>query len=285
MLSVDNHFPHLNINQTLGFATETRAPHIRIPGNSRRDYVSNIRDLLATTFGLQHVLGTKVGDNLIHGASGRERKRVSIAEMLATRASIGLWDNTTRGLDSSTSPEYARAIRVATNLLKNVATAALYQSSENITDLFDKVTVLYTGRQVFFGSIPEARDYFHDLGFFHPPRQTVADFLTSITDSNARVVRGGFEKSAPRTAEDFVKRWRKSIYYQNMLAEIDGHKQKFPTNSTPGLRGFEEVQKTNQAPRVSARANIRSTSEFRCKLLSSHVVPGRERDLIEYPLL
>jgi ATP-binding cassette, subfamily G (WHITE), member 2, SNQ2 len=35
---------------------------------------------------------TKVGDAAIRGVSGGERKRVSIAEALATRARLGCWD-------------------------------------------------------------------------------------------------------------------------------------------------------------------------------------------------
>lgn len=31
--------------------------------------------------------------------------------------------------------------------------------------LFDKVTVLYEGRQIFFGQISEAHAYFEELGF------------------------------------------------------------------------------------------------------------------------
>jgi ABC-type multidrug transport system ATPase subunit len=31
--------------------------------------------------------------------------------------------------------------------------------------LFDKVTVLYEGRQIFFGQTSEARTYFEELGF------------------------------------------------------------------------------------------------------------------------
>ena len=47
---------------------------------------------MATIFGLRHVLNTKVGNAAIRGVSGGERKRVSIAEALVTRAKIGAWD-------------------------------------------------------------------------------------------------------------------------------------------------------------------------------------------------
>lgn len=49
-------------------------------------------ETLATVFGLRHTFDTPVGDESIRGVSGGEKKRVSIAEMMATRVRIGCWD-------------------------------------------------------------------------------------------------------------------------------------------------------------------------------------------------
>lgn len=46
---------------------------------------------------------------------------------------------------------------------------------------FDKALVLYEGRQIFFGKTTEAKQYFENMGFKCPDRQTDADFLTSMT--------------------------------------------------------------------------------------------------------
>ena len=59
---------------------------------SKGDFTEELVGMLSTVFGLRHVRGTKVGDAAIRGVSGGERKRVSIAEALATRARIGCWD-------------------------------------------------------------------------------------------------------------------------------------------------------------------------------------------------
>lgn len=47
-----------------------------------------------------------------------------------------------------------------TNLLKSTAFVTIYQASENIYETFDKVTVLYSGKQIYFGLIHEAKPYF-----------------------------------------------------------------------------------------------------------------------------
>lgn len=46
--------------------------------------VSSTVIVLARLFGIDHVLGTKVGDHKIQGVSGGERRRVSLAEAFIT---------------------------------------------------------------------------------------------------------------------------------------------------------------------------------------------------------
>lgn len=90
----DVHFPTLTVQETLNFAAKTRTPDkgARVKGVTRQSYADSLTVLLETVFGLQHVKDTKVGDAAVRGVSGGERKRVSIAEALATRAKVGSWD-------------------------------------------------------------------------------------------------------------------------------------------------------------------------------------------------
>ena len=57
--------------------------------------------------------------------------------------------------------------------------AAIYQASENLYQLFDKVCVIGEGRMFYFGPSQDARKYFEDLGYYADPRQTTSDFLVS----------------------------------------------------------------------------------------------------------
>lgn len=47
-----------------------------------------------------------------------------------------------------------------------------FLTTANTAQLFDKVTVLYEGRQIFFGLAKDARSYFERLGFECPASQT-----------------------------------------------------------------------------------------------------------------
>lgn len=99
-----------------------------------------------------------------------------------------LGSHSTRGLDASTALDYAKSIRILTDVFRNTSFVSLYQAGEGIYQQFDKVLVIDEGRQVYFGPAKEARQYMVGLGFSDRPRQTTADYLTGCTDPNERRV-------------------------------------------------------------------------------------------------
>lgn len=87
----DIHFPTLTVDQTLKFASTTRTPRETLT-KTRSQFARKETDVLTTIFGLRHAKHTPVGNAAVRGVSGGEKKRVSIAESLATRARISCWD-------------------------------------------------------------------------------------------------------------------------------------------------------------------------------------------------
>lgn len=237
---MDNHFPHLSVEQTLRFAIACRTPRSRIDDMSRQEFQDFFLQVLATIFGLREVLHTKVGNDYVRGVSGGQRKRVSIAEACSARAAIYCWDNATRGLDASTALEYAQAIRAATNFLNNVGVVAIYQAGENIYNLFDKVTVLYLGRQVYFGPAEQGKDYFVRMGWECPSRQTTAEFLTAVTDPNGRTPRPGMENKVPKNADEFEAYWRASPEFALLQREIAQYNSE--NSSENAIKRFHDVK-------------------------------------------
>ncbi|CAR26648.1 ZYRO0B14762p [Zygosaccharomyces rouxii] len=230
---LDVHFPFLTVKQTLDFAIACKTPAVRVNNVSRKEHIRATRDLYATIFGLTHTYDTKVGNDFVRGVSGGERKRVSIAEALAARGTVYSWDNATRGLDASTALEYAQAIRIMTNLLRSTAFVTIYQASENIYETFDKVTVLHSGRQIYYGSTKDAKDYFARMGYLCPPRQATAEFLTALTDPNGyHKIRSGFENKVPRTAEEFEDYWLQSPEFTELRKEVQEYNAKVNSDAT-----------------------------------------------------
>ena len=223
----DIHNPTLTVGQTLGFALDVKTPGKRPGGMSKAQFKTKVVNLLLKMFNIEHTINTIVGNPYMRGISGGERKRVSIAEMMVTSACICAWDNTTRGLDASTALDYAKSLRIMTNIYKTTTFVSLYQASENIYNQFDKVMVIDEGRQVFFGPATEARAYFEGLGFKDKPRQTTPDYLTGCTDPFEReYANGRSESNAPYDPDSLAKAFDESIFATKLSDEMLEYRKK-----------------------------------------------------------
>ncbi len=77
--------------------------------------------------GLTKCRHTVVGDELVRGCSGGEKRRVTLAEMLVTPCSIKFLDSITDGLDSSTAVYILKAMKIMCTVLGTTVVAALNQ--------------------------------------------------------------------------------------------------------------------------------------------------------------
>jgi ATP-binding cassette subfamily G (WHITE) protein 2 (SNQ2) len=238
----DQHLPTLTVWQTLRFA---------LMNKTRKHEATSIPiivDALLKIFGISHTKGTLVGDEYVRGVSGGERKRVGIAETLATKSTVVCWDNSTRGLDASTALDYAKSLRVMTDISNRTTIVTLYQAGEGIYDLMDKVLVIEEGRMIYQGPAKLARQYFIDLGFKAPDRQTTADFLTSVGDPNERQFQPGKETSTPKTAGELEAAFRKSDIYRQALVDVESYEVDMEKTDCQDTRRFQQAvedQKSN----------------------------------------
>ena len=223
----DLHYATLSVKNTLEFALKTRTPGkaSRNEGESRADYVKEFLRVVSKLFWIEHTMNTKVGDEMIRGVSGGEKKRVSIAEAMITKASTQCWDNSTRGLDASTALEYVQSLRSLTNMAQISTCVALYQAGESLYDLFDKVILIDDGKCLYYGPTEEAAAYFENLGFRRPKRWTTADFLTSVTDPHERQVREGYEHRIPRSADQFQAAYKQNSIFEANVRDIESFEQ------------------------------------------------------------
>ncbi|KAF3939206.1 hypothetical protein ABW19_dt0205383 [Dactylella cylindrospora] len=258
---VDIHYPMLTVGDTLYFAALARAPRT-IPGRVDRSvYAEHVRDVVMAMFGISHTVDTPVGDNYVRGVSGGEKKRVTIAEAALSYAPLQCWDNSTRGLDSANAIEFCRTLRTQGDVFGSTSCVAIYQAPQAAYDVFDKVTVLYEGRQIFFGRAQEARPYFERLGFECPVSQTTPDFLTSMTSPSERIIKLGREATAPRTADDFAREWKKSPEYENLIQQIEEYNSSHPL-------GGEDFHRFALSRKTEKSANQRGNSPYTLSFLS-----------------
>ncbi|WFD34806.1 hypothetical protein MCUN1_001650 [Malassezia cuniculi] len=258
----DIHFPTLSVGDTINFATAARAPNanhrIEYEGsNSRQTYISLARESIATILGLRHTYNTKVGNDVIRGVSGGERKRVSIAETFASRARITMFDNSSRGLDSSTALEFAKSLRVATDIGRVTTMASIYQAGESLAQTFDKVIVLNKGYPVYFGPLYKSADYFKSIGYLPQDRQTTADFLVACTDPNGRRLNPDFKGRIPLTPEEQARAFAQSSVGKENAAEVDAY-----INEMRGRTDKSTAKQFIKAARAERAKNVPKKSPY-----------------------
>ncbi|KAK7431315.1 ATP-binding cassette transporter snq2 [Neonectria magnoliae] len=246
----DRHFPSLTVWQTLWFALKNKTR------KKDEGTIPIVLDAFLQMFGIEHTRQTLVGDEHVRGVSGGERKRVSLAETLATRASVVCWDNSTRGLDASTALSFGKALRVFTDVSERTTLVTLYQAGESIYELMDKVLVIDEGRMLFQGPASEAKKYFQDLGYWCPPRQTTADFLTSIADKNARHFQPGRKDTAPKTPEELERAFRASPHYQRLLADVEDSERDDQTIENEKHKTFEATVQQSKSRHVTESSSF-----------------------------
>ncbi|KAI2627808.1 ATP-binding cassette transporter [Hypoxylon sp. NC1633] len=241
---VDVHLPHLSVGDTLTFAAHARCERGLPPGFARNQYCEHLRDVVMAMYGISNTLQTKVGDAYIQGVSVGERKLVTIAEATLANAPLQCWDNSTSGLDSANAIEFCKALRLQTELFGQACFVSMYQAPKNAYDLFDKALVLYEGRQIYFGPASKAKQYFVDLGFECPARQSTPDFLTSMTFPRERITRRDCDP--PRTPEEFAAAWKNSPEFRALQLEIDDYKSQHPLDGSDA-EAFRRLKKEHQA--------------------------------------
>lgn len=174
---------------------------------------------------------------------------MSIAECALADCALQCWDNSTRGLDSATAMEFVKSLKMSGELAKTTSMVAIYQASQDAYDAFTKVTVLYEGRQIYFGPVEHAREFFINMGFHCPERAATADFLTSLTSPSERQISPGYETRVPRTPDEFVTAWKNSKEYRELIEEIDEYNKTYPISSD-AVATFQQSRKAQQSKRM-----------------------------------
>ncbi|GLC47082.1 hypothetical protein PLESTM_002024000 [Pleodorina starrii] len=202
----DIHIAEMTVSETLTFASESLGP-----GLSKRLYdimrarekqagleadpelerlwvatfahksKSILVEMFAKLLGVDHVMDTVVGDELLKGISGGQKRRVTCGEMAVGLAQVMFLDEISTGLDSASTLIITKALRNLSVYMNATMLVSLLQPSPEVYDLFDDVMVLSHGRIVFLGPREQVVPFFSGLGLQPPPTKTVPDFLQEVT--------------------------------------------------------------------------------------------------------
>ena len=141
--------------ETLNFAAQLRLPETGLK------IKKNVEELLSS-LELSHVKDVLVGDALIKGISGGQRKRVSTCCELVTRPSILFLDEPTSGLDSYASLQLITLLKKLAKEQNAIICATIHQPSSELFGLFDRVICMRFGEILYQGLSGVTADEFRE---------------------------------------------------------------------------------------------------------------------------
>ncbi|KAG1335516.1 ABC transporter G family member 31 [Cocos nucifera] len=124
---------------------------------------------------------TLVGDEMMKGISGGQKKRLTTGELLVGPARVLFMDEISTGLDSSTTYQIIKYLRHSTHAFDGTTIISLLQPAPETYELFDDIILISEGQIVYQGPRDAAVDFFAAMGFRCPERKNVADFLQEVT--------------------------------------------------------------------------------------------------------
>ncbi|KAH7845281.1 hypothetical protein Vadar_000300 [Vaccinium darrowii] len=156
--------------------------HPDLKALSQEDQKANVvTDHILKILGLDVCADTMVGDQMLRGISGGQKKRVTIGEMLVGPARALFMDEISTGLDSSTTFNIVNSIKQAIHILQGTCVISLLQPPPETYQLFDDIILLSDGQIVYQGPRENVLEFFEHMGFKCPNRKGVADFLQEVT--------------------------------------------------------------------------------------------------------
>ncbi|GLT42698.1 hypothetical protein SLA2020_166840 [Shorea laevis] len=137
-------------------------------------------DYILKILGLDICADTIVGDAMIRGISGGQKRRLTTGEMMIGPTKALFMDEISNGLDTSTTFQIVTCLQQLAHITKGTLLISLLQPAPETFDLFDDIMLMAEGKIVYHGPRTCIQEFFENCGFRCPPRKGVADFLQEI---------------------------------------------------------------------------------------------------------
>ncbi|XP_074518242.1 broad substrate specificity ATP-binding cassette transporter ABCG2 [Halichoeres trimaculatus] len=204
---------------------------LRLPESISQEEKEKKVNRLIQELGLSRVADSRVGTQLIRGVSGGERKRTNIGMELIIDPSVLFLDEPTTGLDASTANSVLLLLKRMANNGRTII-LSIHQPRYSIYRLFDSLTLLVNGKQVYHAPAQSALDYFSEIGYTCEPHNNPADFFLDIINGDSTAVALNSEgkedpdsdsmsKSRKGIEDKLVEEYRNSQYYKDTRAEME----------------------------------------------------------------
>ncbi|XP_074274697.1 ABC transporter G family member 21 [Silene latifolia] len=238
-------YPHLTVLETL-----TYAALLRLPKKLTRLEKTEQVEMVIAELGLLRCRNTMVGGPLVRGASGGERKRVSIGQEMLVNPSLLLLDEPTSGLDSTTAQRIMATLKRLARSGRTVVTT-IHQPSSRLYQMFDKVVVLSDGFPIYSGNASRVMDYFCSIGLipgfnFVNPADFLLDLANGIVsdtkheDQQELNIKLERHDDASSTKQFLITSYKKNLYPRLKLEIQQSFKDHVLSNSNTSYKSCED---------------------------------------------
>ncbi|KAG9404069.1 hypothetical protein AC1031_005609 [Aphanomyces cochlioides] len=168
----DDVFYHtLTVEEHLQYQAQLRM------GSSASQEQRNTRvQFVIDELGLRKCKDTRIGNTIIRGISGGERKRLSFATEILTNPSLLFVDEPTSGLDSFMAESVVQQMQKLAQDGRTILTT-IHQPSSELFALFDMLYLLSNGRTVYYGKAADSVAYFASIGYQCPNYMNPTDYF------------------------------------------------------------------------------------------------------------
>eukprot|EP00762_Andalucia_godoyi_P001164 ANDGO_02077.mRNA.1 ABC transporter G family member 27 len=232
VLQEDILFSNLTVRETLLFTALLRLPY-EMPHTEK---IARVEEVISQ-LGLERVRNSIIGNFMMRGISGGERKRVNVGCELLAWPSILILDEPTSGLDSTTALELMKTLKQLARRNGTTIISSIHQPSSQIYSLFDDLILVGRGYVLYYGPANKATSHFHSLGFPVYEDFSAGDYLIEMV-------------MHPKIANDdeVLKKLNRHAYDQTMFRPRNWKSLEGPAATTDGVKVEEVTTTVSEVP-------------------------------------
>lgn len=169
-------FPLLTVEETLLFSAKLR---LKLPPSELSSRVKSLMQEL----GLDHVASTRVGNDVIRGISGGERRRVSIGVDVIHDPKVLILDEPTSGLDSTSALQIIEMLKNMAETRGRTIILSIHQPGFRIVKLFSSILLLANGTVLHHGSVDRLGSKLGQMGLELLPHCNIVEFAIDCLET------------------------------------------------------------------------------------------------------
>lgn len=172
--------PTQTVRESLWFSA-----NLRLPNTYTREDKQQMVEKMLKDLGLEKCADTFIGDDMIRGVSGGEKKRTCVGIELIMKPKLIFLDEPTSGLDSYAAHNVVMRLKDMAHHDGCNVLCTIHQPSSEVFHLFDRTMVLRSGKLFYFGSLPGLSESLHSAGKGCPNEFNLADHVMFVLQTES----------------------------------------------------------------------------------------------------